>query len=48
MKARCPECKRLVGIVKSVKGKTYPKHRTGRSNPKNVKPVCKASYLAVN
>lgn len=45
MKIKCPNCKRLVGVTKNPK--TVVKHRTGRSRPHNVKPVCEASGVAL-
>jgi hypothetical protein len=41
MKARCPNCNRITGVAKNKQGaRIFPKHRTGRSTKKNVKPVC--------
>ena len=38
-KVRCDGCKRLVGVKEG----RLSKHRTGRSKPDNVKPVCGCS-----
>jgi len=39
MKVKCKKCGRSVGVVD---GKVA-KHRTGRSKPHNVKPVCEGT-----
>ncbi len=38
-KMQCKQCNRLVAVID---GK-FPKHRTGRSRPQAVKPICKGS-----
>ena len=43
MKVKCQVCKRMIGVIKSDNGKKLAKHRTGRSKPKNLKPVCEGS-----
>ena len=44
MKNKCTSCKRLVGVKR---GK-LSKHRTGRSTPKKVKPLCAFSGRILN
>jgi len=41
MKTKCPKCNRMVGTKKTVRAK----HRTGRSRPNNVKPVCEGGVI---
>ena len=44
MKVKCKKCNRNVGTTLVFNGdRLYNKHRTGRSTPKNVKPVCEKS-----
>lgn len=43
MKTICPICKRNVGTKRSGKTIVTNKHRTGRSKPKKVKPICKGT-----